>query len=367
MAGRVPGSDDAMSQWPSGAIDCDIHPSVPSVEALMPYLEDHWREQVIIRGIDELNTISYPLNSPLTCRADWRPKQGRAASTIEMVRAQALDPFGTSIAIANCLYGVQLLFSEDMAAAFARAVNDWMAKEWLDRDPRLRASIVVPIQNAEMAVDEIERCAQDKRFVQVLLLVMGDTPLGRRHHWPIYAAAERHGLAVGVHAGSAYHNPPTPVGWPSYYTEDYVGQAQAFQTQLTSLICEGVFNKFPNLKVVLLESGFTWLPAHLWRLTKYWRGLRMEIPWVDRAPMDIVRSNVRLSLQPVDGPPDRESLLRIMDHMQSDELLLFSTDYPHYQFDGTAAIPEGLPAELVRKIMVDNPRATYARLMEPVA
>ncbi len=146
-----------------------------------------------------------------------------------------------------------------------------------------------------------------------------------------------------------------------------MGQAQAFQTQLTSLICEGVFTKFPDLKVVLLESGFTWLPAHLWRLTKYWRGLRMEIPWVDRAPMDIVRSNVRLSLQPVDGPPDRESLLRIMDHMQSDELLLFSTDYPHHQFDGTAAMPEGLPADLVRKIMIDNPRATYARLMEPVA
>lgn len=352
---------------PIGGIDCDIHPSVPSLAALMPYLEDHWREQVIIRGMDELNSISYPLNSPLTCRADWRPAEGRPAATLEQVRSQALDPFGTSIAIANCLYGVQLLFSEDMAAAFARAVNEWMAREWLDAEPRLRASIVVPTQNVELAVDEIERCAADPRFVQILLLVMGDSPLGRRHYWPIYAAAERHGLAVGIHAGSAYHNPPTPVGWPSYYTEDYVGQAQAFQTQLSSLICEGVFTRHPNLKVVLLESGFTWLPAHLWRLTKYWRGLRMEIPWVDRAPSDIVRSNVRLSLQPVDAPPDRDGLLRIIDHMQSDELLLFSTDYPHHQFDGMAAIPDGLPADLVRKMMFDNPRATYARLMETVA
>ena len=355
-----------MADLPVGSIDCDIHPSVPSVQALMPYLEDHWREQVIIRGIDELNSISYPLNSPLTCRADWKAVSGRPAASVEVVRKQALDPFGTSIAIANCLYGIQLLFSEDMAAAFARAVNDWMVKEWLDKEPRLRASIVVPIQNVEMAVDEINRCAADRRFVSILLLVMGDTPLGRRHHWPIYAAAEKHGLAVGIHAGSAYHNPPTPVGWPSYYTEDYVGQAQAFQTQLTSMICEGVFTKFPHLKVVLLESGFTWLPAHLWRLTKYWRGLRMEIPWVDRAPGDIVRSNVRLSLQPVDGPPDTASLMKLFEHMQSDELLLFSTDYPHYQFDGTAALPDGLSAELVRKIAIDNPRATYARLMETV-
>lgn len=345
-----------------GGIDCDLHPAVPNIAALLPYMEEHWREQVVLRGVDELASIAYPANSPLTCRPDWKPAKGPAGSDLARLRQDALDPFGTSLAIANCLYGVQLLFSEDMATAFARAVNDWMAREWLDREPRLRASIVVPPQNVELAVDEIERCAKDPRFVSILLLVMGDHPLGKRQYWPIYAAAERHNLTVSIHAGSAYHNPPTPVGWPSYYTEDYVAQAQAFQSQLTSLICEGVFNRHPNLKVALLESGFTWLPAHLWRLTKYWRGLRMEIPWVDRAPSDIVRSNVRLSLQPVDGPPDRESLLRIIDHLQSDELLLFSTDYPHHQFDGTAAIPDGLPPALVRKMLVDNPLATYPRL-----
>ena len=86
---------------------------------------------------------------------------------------------------------MQLLFSEDMGAGFARAVNDWMAAEWLDKEPRLRASIVVPMQNAELAVDEIERVAPDRRFVQVLLLVMRDMPLGKRHYWPIYAAAEK--------------------------------------------------------------------------------------------------------------------------------------------------------------------------------
>ena len=115
----------------------------------------------------------------------------------------------SGFAILNCLYGVQLLFSEDMAAAFCRALNDYIAKEWLDRDPRLRASIVIPMQNVEYAVDEIERCAKDKRFVQVLVLAMQEVPLGRRHFWPIYAACERHGLPLGIHAGSAYRNPVT--------------------------------------------------------------------------------------------------------------------------------------------------------------
>ncbi len=350
----------------SGAIDCDIHPSVPGLEVLLPYLTDHWRDYVAQTGLHELESVSYPLGAPITARQDWRPRRGKPASTLDQLRSDLLDRWNPKVAICNCLYGVQLLFSEDMAAGIARAINGWIAAEWLDREPRLRASIVVPMQNPELAVEEIEHWAADRRFVQVLLLVMGDLPLGRRYYWPIYAAAARHGLPVGIHAGSSYRHPVTPVGWPSFYTEDYVNQAQAFQTQLTSLIAEGVFNKFPDLRVVLIESGVTWLPAHLWRLSKFWRGLRMEVPWVDRPPDEIVRDQVRLTLQPVDGPPQREQFERLMDHMGSDRLLLFSTDYPHWQFDGDDALPDGLSADLARKILVDNPRETYLRLKETV-
>jgi len=345
------------------SIDCDIHPAVPGLQALLPYLDDHWRETIVQRGMHEFSSIAYPENAPITARPDFRVNGGKAGTDLDQLRDQALDRFGSRLAICNCLYGVQLLFSEDMAAGFARAVNDYMAREWLDREPRLRASIVVPVQNPEMAADEIERCAKDRRFVQVLMLVMGDMPLGRRIYWPIYAAAERHGLPIGIHAGSGYRHPVTGVGWPSYYTEDYAAQAVAFQSQLTSLICEGVFSKFPELKVVLMESGFTWLPAHLWRLTKYWRGLRTEIPWTDVAPIEIVRRNVRFTLQPIDAPPG-DTFARILDHIGCDELLLFSTDYPHWQFDGDAALPEALPGDLVRKIMIENPQQTYPRLLK---
>jgi len=326
-----------------------------------------WRETVARRGIDELNTIAYPANSPLTARADWRRQEGRPASTLQRITEEALEPFDTQLAICNCLYGVQATFSEDLGAAMARAVKDWIAQEWLDRDPRLRASIVVAQQNPELAVAEIDRCATDRRFVQVLLLVSAELPLGRRQNWPIYAAAERHGLPIGIHAGSTYRHANTPVGWASFLSEDYINQAGAFQTQLTSLITEGVFAKFPDLIFVLMESGVTWLPGYLWRLTKFWKGLRSEVPWVADPPATIVRERVRLTLQPFDGPPDSVSLTRFMEHMGSDELLLFSTDYPHWQFEGLAAIPHGLDPVLAQKIMVDNPLRTYARLKETVA
>jgi len=355
----------SLAALPPGTIDCDIHPSVPGLHALLPYMPGHWADMVRTRGLDELNSISYPANSPLTARADWRSAGEQPAGSLDRIRAECLDPFGADIAVCNVLYGLQMLFSEDLEAAYAQAVNDWTRHTLLDPEPRLRASIVLPTQNPARAVAEIERCAGDPRFVQVLLLAGLDQPLGRRMWWPIYEAAEKHRLPVGIHAGSNYHNPPTAVGWPSFHTEDYVAQAQAFQSQLTSLICEGVFSRFPELKVVMLESGWTWLPAHLWRLGKYWRGLRMEIPWVDRSPAEIVRTNVRFSLTPTDAPP--AALARLVEHLQSDELLLFSTDYPHAQFDGTNALPDTLPPTLMKKITVDNPRATYARLLEPVS
>jgi predicted TIM-barrel fold metal-dependent hydrolase len=348
-------------------IDCDIHPTVPALGALLPYLDDVWRDNAERRGFDELVTISYPTVNPLTSRADWRDGSGKAGTTVAALAAQALDLFGTQLAICNCLYGAQALFSEDLGVAFSRAVNDWIALEWLDRDPRLRASIVVPTQNAERAVDEIERCAADPRFVQVLMLVGTELPLGRRQNWPIYAAAQRHGLPIGVHAGSTYRHPVTPVGWTSYFTEDYVNQAPAFQSQLTSLVTEGVFAKFPDLTVVLMESGVSWLPAYLWRLTKFWKGLRSEIPWVSDPPASIVRDRVRLTMQPFDGPPDSAGVTRLMEHIGSEDMLLFSTDYPHWQFDGDAAMPRGLSAALTQKIMVDNPLRTYSRLRETVS
>ncbi|TCR63166.1 amidohydrolase family protein [Bosea sp. BK604] len=350
---------------PPGAIDCDVHPAVPDLRALFPYLNNHWRDQVVQRGMGDLETISYPPNAPLSARSDWRPASGKPASSVAQMREHILDPWQIRTAILNPLYGVHLLFSEDMAAAFTSALNDWVRHEWLDRDERLRASIVVPLQNVDMAVAEIERCASDRRFVQVLVMALGETPLGRRHFWPIYAAAARHGLPLGIHPGSSYRHPVTPTGWPSYFTEDYAAQSLALQNQLTSLITEGVFQKFPDLTVVLLESGFTWLPGYLWRLTKFWRGLRLEVPWVNVSPTELVRERVRFTLQPLDAPPTAADLEALLRHVDSDKMLLFSSDYPHWQFDGDEAIPAGLPAQSLQRILVDNPMDTYPRLGEP--
>jgi predicted TIM-barrel fold metal-dependent hydrolase len=347
-------------------IDCDVHLTVPSTRALLPYLDDYWREHLIRRGIDDdnLELSAYPPNAPLNCRPDWRPENGLAGSRFEQLKAHVLEPFNPEFVICNVLHGSQIMFSDDLSAALCKGVNNWIAAEWLGRDPRLRASIVVPAHSPAHAVAEIERLAGDRRFVQVLVLAMTEIPLGKRQNWPIFEAAERHNLPIGVHAGSSFRHPPSALGWSSYYIEDYVAQSPGFSGVLNSLVTEGVFQKFPRLKVVLIESGVTWLPAHFWRINKTWRGVRSETPWLDRLPSDIIRENVRLTVQPFDDPPEASQVQTIMEEIGCDDMLLFSTDYPHWHFEGTEAVPDGLPAGVLSKMLVENAKATYPRLAQ---
>jgi uncharacterized protein len=353
----------AIASIAPSVIDCDVHVDVPGMQALLPYLDDAWRDLVITRGIGKLELASYPPRAPIICRPDWRHSISEELSPLAALQSHVLDGFGAKAAILNCLHGAQAVHSEDLAAALCGAINRWLAAEWLDHDKRLRASIVVPVQNPQYAAAEIEKYADDNRFVQILLLGMGEMLLGRRYYWPIYRAAVTHGLPVGIHAGSAYRHAPTSGGWPTHITQDMVNQTAGFEGQLLSLMAEGVFTEYPDLRIVLMESGITWLPPFIWRAIKSWRGLRTEAPWMRRSPGELVREHVRLTLQPFDAPGAAE-VERILAHIDSDDMLLFSTDYPHWQFDAHDAIPAGMPAELVRRICLDNPLATYPRLKE---
>ncbi|MBP1934253.1 amidohydrolase family protein [Ammoniphilus resinae] len=345
----------------TGVIDCDVHHAVPSMAALYPYLSERWRDYVKEHNIKSLEPNYYPRGNPLSARPGSEPSPGALpGSDLGLLQRQVLEPWSVQYAILHCLYGVQMIHNEDLAAQLAQAVNDWQVAEWLEKDSRLRASIVVPSQNPLRAAEEIHRVGKHPGFVQVLLLVRSEKPYGKRYYWPIYEAAEQYGLTVGIHAGGVTGYPIMPVGWPSHYIEDYVSHAQAFQSQLISLVSEGVFVKFPRLRVVMMESGFTWVPSLMWRFDKNWKGLRREIPWVDRLPSEVMRDHIRFTLQPLDEPPKPEILLKVIEQMGSDEMLLFSSDYPHWHYDEREeALPAGLPVDLERKILFENARAVY--------
>ncbi|RLT40232.1 MAG: amidohydrolase, partial [Chloroflexi bacterium] len=131
-----------------------------------------------------------------------------------------------------------------------------------------------------------------------------------------------------------------------------------FQSQATSLVMEGAFDRFPDLRVVFIESGFTWLPSLMWRMDKEWKGLRHNTPWVKRAPSHYWKEHLRLTIQPVDGPPNASHLRQIVEQIGSDEMLLYGSDYPHLH-ESENALFATLSVALEKKIRSENARTFY--------
>lgn len=358
----------SQSRIRDGVIDCDIHNAVPSACALKPYLSTRWQrhqEMIGLRGYHGfVGGHLYPKGNPDGMRVDaWPPSGLPPGSDLGFMQEQHLDALNIEYGILNSMYGAGGQLNEEFGAALARAVNDWQVAEWLEKEPRLCASIVVPHENSELAAAEIDRVGEHPGFVQVLVLVRTREPLGRRKYWKMYEAAERHGLPIGIHFGSAFEasgNPRTSSGWPSYYIEDHTTMTQAFQSQVISLVCEGIFERFPGLRVALIEGGFAWLPSLMWRLDKHWKRLRDEVPHLKQLPSEIIREHMWVTTQPMEEPANPRHLLQVIEHFGSDDKLMFATDYPHWDFDAPdRAFPVKLPRDLRQKILSENARALY--------
>jgi len=341
-------------------VDCDIHNEL-APGSLEPYLPRRWREYDATYGNRGDGGASYPKGSPRAARTDaWPPSGLPAGGDLDFMREQLLDAYDIRYGILNCLTKSSRQQNPEYAAALCRAVNEWQVEQWLEKEPRLRAGITVPYEEPALAAEEIDRAAAHPGFVQVLLLVRTDEPLGRRRYWPLYEAAVRNGLPVGIHFGGGRVNPLTGSGWPSFYIEDHTAMAQAFQAQLVSLVVEGVFERFPTLKVVLIEGGFGWVPSLMWRMDKHWARLRDEVPHLTRRPSEYVRDHMWFTTQPIEEPPEPRQLLTVFDNMGGTDRILFSTDYPHWDFDDPdRAIRARLEPETRAKIFGGNAMALY--------
>jgi len=208
-------------------VDCDIHPAYRKPTDLFPFLPARWREHMTTFGEHLRQGLSGQLAWPRMMasgmRLDAFPDEGLPGSDLELMRKQHLDPNGIE-------YGMLMQLSRggmeernlDFAAALSRAVNDWQLETWVKPEPRLRAGIVVPQEDAAFAVKEIEHRATDPSFSQIIISPRSSDPLGHRRYWPIFEAAQRCNLPIALHVqGFSGGHASTASGWPTYYMEEH--------------------------------------------------------------------------------------------------------------------------------------------------
>jgi predicted TIM-barrel fold metal-dependent hydrolase len=343
----------------TGIVDVDVHPVPRSPDEIRSHMPMPWRDRY--KG----ERRSFFLNPVHGSRLDSMPPGGGlAGSEPDLLREQLIDAYGVDYVILVARTFCNIHPDPDYAAAIASAHNEWLAETWLrdyNHDGAFRGSITIAQQDPDQAAREIEKWAGHPQMIQVTMDSGARMPFGQRFYYPIYEACERHGLPLAIHPGTegmGINHQPTP-GYPTHYIEWHCSMSLSFQAHLVSLLTEGVFERFPGMRVVLLEGGVAWLAPLMWRLDPYWKALRSEIPWVRKPPSEYLRDHVRLATQPLERPADDRQFLELMEMIDAEHLLMFSSDYPHWDFDSpTRAFPK-LPDGLREAIFSGNARSFY--------
>ena len=351
--------NEAATQGRTGIVDCDVHPYPMNTDEIRAHLPMPWRDRF---GGGGRGFFGNPVHG---ARLDSTPPGGGpTGSDPDFLRKQLIDEFGIAYAILLPRAFANVHPDPDLGTAIAAAYNDWLAETWLDRhnaDGVFKGSITINTNDPVAAAKEIDRWAGHPHFVQVMTDSGARAPFGQRQYYPIYEACERNGFRFAVHPGTdgmGINEQPSP-GYPTHYIEWHTCLSLAFQAHLVSMITEGVFERFPGLGVTLTEGGVSWVAPLMWRLDAEWKALRSEVPWLTKAPSAYLRDHVRISSQPLENPDNTKHLLQMFEMMDAEHILMFASDYPHWDFDSpTHAFPR-LPQEMHDRIFSTNAREWY--------
>ncbi len=348
-------------------VDTDIHHCLSGPHDLLSYLSTYDRAR--LKGFGRGGTGDrYAYNGGIHGRRVdvIDPDDGwvEPGSQIDKVIRDHLDhsAFDIGILTGQSVYAASALADYHYAASLCRAFNDWTIEHWLTRDRRFRFCMAIGTQDPLAAAREIDRIGDHPQVCGVLMPAGAPRPFGQRFYHPIYEACCRHRLTPAIHflsEGGGINPSPTPAGFPSSYAESRASRFTVYLAHLASLIYEGIFEIFPQMKFAMLECGLAWVPCTLWRMDSDWKGLRQQVPWVKRLPSEYVIDHVRFNSQPIDEPPNRRDIEQLVAWMHGERTLMFGSDFPHWDYDDPTHTLTELPEPLRQRVMAGNAIETF--------
>lgn len=359
-------------------IDTDVHPGFSFViPEIMKHLPKRWHEYIAEWGAARAQgplVFERPRHREFAHRWDAIPPAGGAPmSNLDFARDQLLDRFDMSGAVLNDITGY--VFSgrrnqpRELAYDFVRALNDYREEVWFPHDERWFGSINIPFEVPGKAVEEIRRRMEGpaaSRWKQIAMVQDLEHPMGNEKYWPIYEVAQEYNLPVAIHVGGG--DRLTTSGSPTYYLEEHIIWAGFNFPTVSSLVFEGVFDRFPGLKIAFIEFGWSWAVPLSWRLDQTFQQFRSEVPHLQRKPSEYIRDHMWFSSQPMEEPEVSEWAEDVFGSFEASGMadkIMFSSDYPHWDFDDPSALPSGLTEPIKRGILGENASKLYGIPLKP--
>ena len=333
-------------------VDMDSHVGERLHEDLLPHIENEGVRRMIghTNGIEEAArkiysatrvTPEFAQTKEASSSSDGRwgeglvHKEARDAET----KLAFMDKFDLdySVLTPGINLGLASVNHDQTAVAISRAYNRWMAETFYDASDRLGSAILVAHQRPDLAADVIDDWADEDDAVAVQLPAAGLVPpAGHRWFDPIYEAAQKNDLPILMHTGNSTTTNVFPVqrNWSETFIEDHFFTFPIEgMWHLNSMVFQGVFERFPDLQLVMQEAGVEWLPWLMWRMDAHYLQNSQDVPLLERLPSEYIRDSCHFATQPLGHTDTPRHLAKLIEIAGGAETVVFATDHPHPDFD----------------------------------
>jgi predicted TIM-barrel fold metal-dependent hydrolase len=318
-------------------------------------LSDYFRAK---SGVTDMRAAFGELE-PIADRPEYRDRDAR----VKVMDEQGIE---STIMLPTLGVGMEAALEHDVPAFTAAftAFNRWLDEDWgFNHDDRIYASPYVSLIDVDWAVAELEYAlAHDARTVLMrpasVYGVAGRRTPGDRAHDAFWARLDEAGITLVVHGGDSSYAAYEQLWGLSGEVESFrvpmlkrLLSASPIHDFMASLIADGLFDRFPNLRVATIETGSGWVRPLLKKLKQ----LSVQLPHEFASdPVATFHDHVWVS------PFFEDDVLALVDAV-GPERVVFGSDYPHAEglAEPTAFVKEldGLDDAAIRKIMRDNARA----------
>ena len=321
-------------------IDGDGH-VMEDIEGIIDHLEEPYRNGGAIRD-------PFPATDHLHSSNKHETPPGSFARVGVDGWLDFMQDLGMDSAVLYTTRGLTFgkIVSKDWAIALARAFNDWIYDTYIKGSDRFYPMGLIPLQDPPEAVLELRRCVKELGMVGVMLPSTGadglQSHLGNERYWPIYEEAERLGCAIGIHGGA--HDNMLMDDMSPYAPVNALGHPYGQMVNFAGIIFNGVFDKYPGVKIGFMEAGCGWLLTCMERFHESWQShiqydprgrflqLRDGETLIDYVNRHIDEGRIYV------GVEGDEMTLPYAVQVTGNKPYVFSSDFPHEVNNATCKI-----------------------------
>ena len=257
--------------------------------------------------------------------------------------------------------GLFMSFLKDRqwAVALCRAYNTFLHEEFVKKSKRLQAVALLPVQVPEACAPELRRAVRELGLCGAMLPADGGHLLGDNRYAEVYEEAQRLDTMLGIHASGSHLGGAGVDLFPAFIQAHTCSHAFGQMRQLTSIILEGIPERFPDVRIAFLEAGCGWAPYWMERMDDEYAKRAPEAPVLKKKPSEYVRSgNIYFSCEA------DEWLLPQAVKLVGENQIVYASDFPHWDHSWPASIDEirqrgDLNDGQKQKILADNARRLY--------